>query len=229
MIAAIHQPQYLPWSGYIDKIRRADAFCFLDNVQYKKNEWQNRNRIKNVQGAQWLTVPALYEFGQKIRDIKINNKVKWGKKHFAALRTNYAKAPFFKEHSGFFEETFSRQWESLADLNIHIIEYFIKVLEISDTKTVRASDLKNLSEDPTGRLIDICRTLGADTYLAGADGANYMDMETFDKNGIKVIFQQYVHPEYPQLFGEFISHLSVLDVVFNMGPESPALIFGQNK
>ena len=97
MIVSIHQPQYLPWLGYFDKIERSDAFVFLDNVQFKKNEWQNRNKVKTDQRWQWLTIPVIHKFGQKINEVKINNTVRWGKKHLTALLNHYSKAPFFKE------------------------------------------------------------------------------------------------------------------------------------
>ena len=110
MIVAIHQPQYLPWLGYFDKIRRADAFCFLDNVQYKKNDWQNRNRLKTAQGWQWLTVPVHYRYPQKISEVTINNAAKWKNKHLQALISNYSRAPFFKEISDIFEKAYSEHW-----------------------------------------------------------------------------------------------------------------------
>lgn len=225
MIVAIHQPQYLPWLGYFDKIIKADAFCFLDNVQYKKNEWQNRNRIKTAQQQQWLTVPVRYSFGQKISEIKINNAVNWQRKHLQALITNYKKAPYFDKYVNIFETVYSKHWELLPELNIYLINQICRLLNLEDKQTVLASNL-NLSDDPTGRLIDICKAVGADTYLAGQDGANYMDLEQFDQHGIKIIVQKFKHPLYPQLFGEFVSHLSIVDLLFNCGPESMQRIKG---
>ena len=223
MIVAVHQPQYLPWLGYFDKIRRADAFCYLNDVQYKKNEWQNRNRIKTAQSWQWLTVPVSYRFPEKINEVHINNTVDWKKKHLQALITNYSRAPYFKEYISIFEDVFSKDWELISDLNIHLIELLRGVLQLQETSTVISSDLK-LSDDPTGRLIDICNHLGADTYLAGQGGANYMDVERFEKNGLQVIVQEFEHPVYPQLFDEFQSHLSIVDLLFNCGPESMNII-----
>jgi len=219
LIVAIHQPQYLPWLGYFDKIIKADAFCYLDNVQYKKNEWQNRNRIKTAQKQQWLTVPALYRFPQKINEIKINNAVNWKRKHLQALITNYNKSPFFQEYIGFFEEVYAKDWEFLSELNVYLIDQICKMLDLHAKQTVLASTL-SLSDDPTGRLIDICKALDGDTYLSGQDGAKYMDLEQFNQQGIKVMVQDFRHPEYPQLFGDFVSHLSIVDLLFNCGPES---------
>jgi WbqC-like protein family len=219
LIVAIHQPQYLPWLGYFDKIIKADAFCYLDNVQYKKNEWQNRNRIKTAQGRQWLTVPVSYRFPAKINEVKINNTVNWKRKHLQAMITNYSKAPFFAEYIGFFEEVYSKDWELISELNVYLIGRMQEMLNIKEKRTVLASTL-SLSDDPTERLIDICKTLEGDTYLSGQDGAKYMDLERFKANGIEVIVQDFIHPEYPQLFGDFASHLSIVDLLFNCGPET---------
>jgi hypothetical protein len=219
LIVAIHQPQYLPWLGYFDKMRRADVFCYLNDVQYKKNEWQNRNRIKNAQGWQWLTVPVRYHFPEKINEVKINTTTGWQKKHLQALVTNYSRAPFYKPYSAIFEDTYTRDWEFISELNIHLLEYLREALEMNTKTTVISSDLQ-LSDDPTDRLIDICKSTGADTYLAGPDGTKYMDLQRFEQNGIKVITQEFKHPVYPQLFDDFESHMSIVDLLFNCGPES---------
>jgi hypothetical protein len=223
LIVAVHQPQYLPWIGYFDKMRRADVFCYLNNVQYKKNEWQNRNRIKTAQGWQWLTVPVRYRFPEKINEVRIDNTTHWSKKHLQALKTNYSHAPYFKAYIPIFEDIFSRKWEFLSELNIHLIECLKDTLQMQEKKTTVSSELM-LREDPTDRLIDICKALGADTYLAGRGGADYMDAKRFAKNGLKVIIQEFKHPVYPQLFKDFKSHLSIVDLLFNCGPESMNVI-----
>ena len=223
MIVAIHQPQYLPWIGYFDKMRRADVFCYLNDVQYKKNEWQNRNRIKTAQDWQWLTVPVCYRFPEKINEVRINNTTRWSKKHLQALKTNYNRAPYFKAYISIFEDIFSREWEFVSELNIHLIELLKDALKMPEKTTIISSEL-TLREDPTDRLIDICNALGADTYLAGQGGADYMDTTRFAKNGLKVITQEFKHPAYPQLFKDFKSHLSIVDLLFNCGPESMDMI-----
>lgn len=225
MIAAIHQPQYIPWLGYIDKIDKADVFCFLDNVQYKKNDWQNRNRIKTVSGWQWLTVPVSFRFPQPIKEVRINNTANWGRKHLQALHTNYRKAPFFEQYIDSFQSLFTAEWQDLSDLNIAVVKRLLALLGLGHKRLVLASALST-SDDPNGRLIDICRTLGCDTYLAGSAGANYMDMARFEKGGINVVFQKFRHPEYPQLFGDFVSHLSSIDLLFNCGPDSLQVVRG---
>lgn len=197
----------------------ADAFCYLDNVQFKKNEWQNRNRIKTAQGPQWLTVPTTYRFPQKIHEVGINNNTDWRRKHLQALITNYSKAPYFKNTISHFEQVLSRDWRSISDLNIRIIEKIRELLGIDTIVTAISSRIES-SDDPTDRLVDICLSLGGDTYLSGRDGAKYMDLERFEKRGVRVIFQDFNHPVYPQLYGDFESNLSVVDLLFNCGPES---------
>ncbi len=227
MIVAIHQPQYLPWIGYFDKIDRSDVFVLLDNVQYKKNEFQNRNRIKTSQGWQWITVPVLYKYTEKINEVKINNTVDWQRKHLSALICNYSKAPFLKEHLGFFEETFSIHWECLVEINIHIIKYLNKALGINKEVLV-ASNLK-LREEPTERLIDICKYVQADTYLSGESGANYMNVDAFTQAKIHVKFQDFHHPVYQQLYDKFEPLMSIVDLLFNHGTHSLEIIRNQNK
>jgi hypothetical protein len=223
MIVAVHQPQYLPWLGYFDKMSRADVFCYLDNVQYKKNEWQNRNRIKTAQGWQWLTVAVRYCFPQKINEVSINNGVDWRRKHLQAMRTNYRRSPFFIDTIRIFETVLAMKWEFLSELNLFLIERLRELLNLADRPTLRASDL-SLREDPTDRLVDICFKVGADTYLSGPDGTNYMDLDRFRQSGLNVIVQDFHHPEYTQLFDGFESHLSIVDLLFNCGPGSMEVI-----
>lgn len=223
MIVAIHQPQYLPWLGYFDKMEKSDVFCFLDNVQYKKNEWQNRNRIKTSQGWQWVTVPVGYRFSQKINEVPINNKVHWARKHLQALITNYNKAPYFNEYIDFFEKIYLKNWSFLSEINIALTQQIREFLGLQEKTVLMASDLV-LSEDPTGRLIDICQSVGGDTYLSGEAGSEYMNLDRFRESGVNVIFQDFKHPEYSQCFGQFEPNLSVVDLLFNCGTESLAII-----
>ncbi len=223
MIVSIHQPQYLPWLGYFDKIIKSDIFVFLDNVQYKKNEFQNRNRIKTANGWQWLTVPVMYHFPQKIFEVEINQKMNWQKDHLKTLVVNYNRARYFSEYRTYFEELYSKNWDKLTDINIAVVELLAKVFGIK-TKFFIASQIPNLREEPTERLIDICKYFSADTYLAGKGGAEYMDIEKFKKENISIIFQNFQHPVYPQLYGDFQPCMSVADLLFNCGPESRDII-----
>ena len=155
MKLAIHQPQYLPWLGYFDKMDRADVFVLLDDVQYKKNEWQNRNKIRNVRSSQWLTVPVLYKFGQKINEVRINSKEKWSQKHYKSLEMNYSRAAHFGKYSAFFRNSFKRDWKLLEEVNLHFIEYLKAELGI-DTDIQRSSSL-GIKGRSTARLVNICK------------------------------------------------------------------------
>jgi hypothetical protein len=227
MIVAVHQPQYLPWLGYFHKMDQADVFVLLDNVQYKKNEWQNRNRIKTAQGWQWLTVPVHYKFPEKINEVKINNQVNWQHKQQRAIISNYSRAPFFKAYQDLLAELFGRHWSYLVEVNIFTIKELARLLNI-DTPIKVASELGDFPEEPNQRLIQIVRKLGGDCYLAGEGGQQYMDLAEYRRAGIEVIFQRFQHPTYRQLFSTgFEPRLSVIDLLFNHGPESINIIRGR--
>ncbi|MDA8125064.1 MAG: WbqC family protein [Deltaproteobacteria bacterium] len=226
MIVAAHQPQYLPWLGYYDKIDRADAFVLLDTVQFKKNEWQNRNRIKTAAGPQWLTVPVTYTFPQRIDAVGINNRERWQHKQRQAIVSNYRHAPCWDFVAPLLEEILSRPWEKLAPLNIFVVKKLAERLGIT-TPLYVASELPAFPDDPDERLIAIAKHFGADTYLAGAGGHGYMDLDRYERNGIKVLFQKYDHPVYEQKFGGFEPFLSVLDLLFNHGPASLSILRGK--
>ena len=196
MIVSVHQPQYLPWLGYFDKIARADVFVLLDNVQFKKNEWQNRNRIKTPQGAQWVTVPVGYRFPQRIDEVTINNREHWQNKQKQAILTNYRKAPYWTILEGFFEELFSRDWPMIAELNIFVVKRLAEILGIATPLHV-ASDLPPLPENPDERLVAITRHFGADTYLAGSGGHDYMNPETYEKAGVRSASNSTIIPCMP--------------------------------
>ena len=228
MIVSVHQPQYLPWLGYFDKIDKADAFVLLDNVQFKKNEWQNRNKIKTVQGWMWLTVPVLYKFPQLINEVGVNNTDRWQHKQRQALVSNYRKSPFWQMLEGFFEETFSRQWTIISELNIHVVKMLINLLGI-ETPVHVASEMGTFPEDPDERLIALTKHLGGDTYLAGSGGKDYMDLAKYEKNGIRVIFQEYHHPTYGQLYGQFEPYMSAIDLLYNHGEKSLDILRGNGR
>ena len=222
-VVAIHQPQFLPWLGYLDKLDRSDVFCLLDIVQYKKNEFQNRNKIKTSQGWQWLTVPVTYRFPERILEVGVNPTVDWRRKHLRSLETSYRKAPFFDNYIMRFEEFYQQSYEMLADVNVASIELLMELLGL-ERKLVLASSLQVDTEDPTLRLVQICQTLGGAAYLSGKDGANYMDLDTFRSQQLEIVFQDFNHPEYPQCFGPFEPNMSVIDLLFNCGPESLAIL-----
>jgi len=219
VLVSIHQPQFMPWLGYFDKMDRADAFVLLDTVQYKKNEWQNRNRIKTAKGPMWLTVPVRYRFPARIDEVAVHSEVPWPRKHLQALRTNYAGSAHWESQAAALEALYAEPAAGLAGVNADSIAWLAARLGI-DTEMRWASSLPVATQEPTQRLVDLCRALGADAYLSGPDGRNYLDLARFAAAGIDVIFHEYEHPEYPQLFGSFVSHLSALDLVLNLGPDA---------
>jgi len=225
MIVSVHQPQYLPWVGYFDKIDRADVFVLLDTVQYKKNEWQNRNRIKTAQGPQWLTVPVTYRYPQLICEVGVNDRERWQHRQQQALATNYRRAPHWGRLEGFFEEIFSRSWATVAELNIRVVKGLAAMLGIATPIHV-ASELGSFPEDPDERLIALTKHLGASTYLAGSGGRDYMDLKKYERAGVEVLFQEYRHPRYGQLFGGFEPNMSVIDLIYNHGEASLPILRG---
>ncbi|MBN2225017.1 MAG: WbqC family protein [Deltaproteobacteria bacterium] len=219
MIVAVHQPQYMAWGGYFHKMDTADAFVFLDTVQYKKNEFQNRNLIKGPRGPQWLTVPVLYRFGQTINEVMINNSVPWARKHLAALVSCYGRAPFFARYIGDFEKLLTDTYEGISELNIAAAQLIARLLGI-ETALAVASDLPQVDNHRDRRLVEIVKLLGGDTYLSGAGGREYIDEDVFKEGGVKLSFQEFCAPNYPQLFGAFAPNLSIIDLVFNIGPNA---------
>jgi len=226
MIVAVHQPQYLPWLGYFDKIDKADVFVLLDTVQFKKNEWQNRNKIKTAQGWQWVTVPVLYRYPQLIHEVTINDNVNWQHKHRQAMVSNYKRAPYYEMLEDFLEGIFSHSWQSISQLNGEVVRRLATILGI-DTPIYVASDLGEFPQDPDERLIAITKHFGAGTYFAGMGGRGYMNLDIYDKDGIEVIFQDFKHPVYTQLFGDFEPFMSVIDLIFNHGDNSLTILRGE--
>lgn len=228
MIFAVHQPQYLPWLGFFDKLERCDVFVFLDNVQYKHREFQNRNRIRTKDGTMWLTVPVHAEQGQLIRDVLIDNTRAWGEEHLKSLKAWYGRAPFFGEKIKFFESLYAGSWEKLIDLNVATIRFFCKEFDIT-TRTVFESEL-NITGTGTQRIANIGRALQADTYLSGAGGRDYLDEGLLKEAGRRLVYQDYAHPRTAQLFmasdEDFVPSLSAVDLLFNSGPESSAILKG---
>lgn len=222
MRVAIHQPQYLPWLGYLDKLDSADVFVILDTVQFKKHEWQNRNRIRTSAGWQWLTVPIVDRFPERIDRVEVNAQVAWQRKHCQALRLHYARAPFWDRLGPALLALLERPWTHVRDLNVAVLELLCDRLGIV-TRRLLASGLP-ARDEPTDRLIDLCRAAGATEYLSGESGPQYMDLERFARAGIAVSVQAYRHPEYRQQHTPFVSHMSVVDLLFNCGPDSLAVL-----
>jgi len=223
-LITIHQPNFLPWPGFFHKWMLADAMVLLDTVQYEKNDWLNRNRIKTAQGAQWVTAPVRYHYPQKINDVPIADQ-RWVRKACSSIEQSYAKAPYFATYWPPVREILQHSHDMLSDLNVALIRVLGEALGY-DAPLYLASDLGVDSTDPTERLIGLCTALHGDGYLSGREGRTYLQQERFDQAGLTLNFQQVEPPVYPQLYGDFVSHLSVLDVLFNTGTDASELIRG---
>lgn len=228
MILSVHQPQYIPWLGYFNKIDKSDCFVLLNSVQFKSREYQSRNKIRTKNGWIWLTVPVISKgIGrQKISDVLIDNSNGWRKKHCNSLKTWYSGAEYFKDHFPFFEEIYSEKREKLENISTDIIKYFLKELDIH-TPVYFESEL-GITSSKTDRIIDICRKLKADVYLSGIGGKDYLEEEKFSRAGIKLEYQEFFHPVYQQQYmksqSPFIPYMSCIDLLFNEGPRSKKIL-----
>lgn len=228
MILTAHQPVYLPWLGLFHKIALADALCYFDNVQYQIKDFNGRNKIKTANGPVWLTVPVKAKGyrDKKIQEIEIDNSQDWKNKHFKSIYINYKKAPFFENYADFFEDVYKRDWKHLSELNEYMLKWFLKELDIK-VEYSKASE-QNFEGYKSDLVLDMCKKLKANLYIFGALGKDYADKEKFEKAGVKLYFQDYVHPAYPQLHGEFAPYMSVIDLLFNCGPESKKVLMSGN-
>lgn len=217
---AILQPGYLPWLGFFDQMYKSDIFVIYDDVQYTKRSWRNRNKIKTKDGWIWLTVPVITkgEFKQRIFETKIDNSRNWRKKHWRSLEIWYQKAPYFKKYKNFFENLYSKKWEYLVDLDLEIIKYLTEVLGIK-TPTVRSSKFRAKGKG-TEHVVNICKEVGANLLYDGKAAKGFIDEDLMKRNRIEIEYQDYQHPVYSQLYGQFVPYLSVIDLMFNCGKES---------
>lgn len=240
-VVAIHQPEHLPWLGFLDKASRADRFVLLDHVQYRRRYFQNRNRIRSPEGPLWLTVPVRNKgrYEQPICEVEIDNQTepRWRERCMKSLRHCYAQAPHFTEHAGFFEELYRRTWDKLLDLNEAILRYLFEAFSVQ-AEVERSSSLRAVSAPSAGighpvphqkgdLILEICRRLGATTYLSGISGREYLDVGKFREAGIEVRFQEFHHPIYPQLREPFLPCMSAVDLLFNHGPQSARILRGE--
>jgi len=219
------QPGYLPWLGFFDQFDRADVFVHYDDVGFDKSGWRNRNRIKTGRGPLWLTVPVVTagRSGQRILDVEIDNDQPWARKHARAVREAYARAPFAKPYLEELEALLGQTWDRLVDLDLAVIDAMCRWLGLTGTRVLRSSEL-GVSGERSGRLLALCRHVGADQYLSGTAAQAYLDINLFASHGIRVTWQNYHHPIYVQLHGAFVPYLSALDLILNLGPESLGII-----
>lgn len=227
-ILTAHQPSYLPWLGLFHKIAISDKYVYLDSVQFEKNSFSNRNKIKLAQGPVWLTVPVLLKdhFKKTIKEIEIDNSRDWRNSHWKSIYLNYKKAPFFPRYSDFFENVYKKEWHYLTDLNEYMLKWFLKELGIN-INYCKASEF-NFEGYKSYLVLDMCKKLKADLYVFGILGKGYAKEEDFVKENTKIYFQDYNHPEYPQLWKGFMPNMSVIDLLFNCGEKSLEILMQGN-
>jgi hypothetical protein len=227
MILTAHQPVYLPWLGLFHKIALADLFISFDQVQYQPKDWNSRNQIKTQDGSVWLTVPVQRKgyLEKRICEIEIEPGP-WARKHWRALQVNYAKAPFFKRYADFFEDCYARDWKLLTDLNSYMLRWFLEFLGIGTP--VKSAGEYQFQGRKSDLVLDMCVTVEADIYIFGSQGRGYADTQSFEDAGVRIEFQDYHHPVYHQQHGDFISNLSIVDLLFNCGPDSLDVLMSNN-
>lgn len=225
LTVAVLQSNYVPWRGYFDIIHDVDLFIFYDEVQYTKNDWRNRNRIMTASGAKWLTVPVFASIEKPISEIEIVPG-RWGEKHYQALLTNYRKAPFFDMFEPWLKAIYHGDWRYLSNLNQTLIRTISADFLGARTQFAQSTDY--FSEGKRGeKLLSLLRSVGAKRYVSGPAAKAYMNEDKFRAAGIEVVWKDYsAYPPYPQLSETFDPALSILDLIFNTGPNAPAYIWG---
>jgi hypothetical protein len=201
---------------------RSDIFVFLDDVQYEKNYLINRNKIRTSDGSMWLTIPVHAKHDSLINDVKIDNSQNWGERHKKSILINYAKAKFLKDYVNFFDTLYEKQFDRLIDINVEIILYLMKTLDIK-TKTIFSSEL-NVEGMGSDRILNICKSLNADSYISGQFGKNYLNIESFKNSGITIELQNFIHPVYTQCYNPFVPNMSIIDLMFNEGINSKNIL-----
>lgn len=221
MIVSIHQPHFLPWMGYINKIMRSDVFIILNTVQYRPRYYQNRAKVRRGNEAIWISVPVHSQRETKIQDVTLVKDIDWRKNIVLTIENLYRRKPFFKECWNSIRDEILKDEENLDKLNSNLLLVLLKMLEINHVKIHIASDLPVDTLDPTQRLVGLCKEANATSYISGRGGKDYMELDKFEAVGIKVIYQDldfnnvvYAQGEYP-----FVPGLSVIDAIFNIGPE----------
>lgn len=233
MIVAAHQPNFIPWLGYFDKMRKADLFISVDHVQMERQSYQTRTLVKTGEGPRWLSLPVVQvSRDERIADKRIDNsrvgRLRWGRKMFLTLKYSYQATAYFGRYEAALQEIFDAHWDMLVPLNEALIRFCRDALEI-DTPLVRSSHL-NISGVKSDMVLNMCREVGAEAYLSGAGASRgYLDTEAFHRAGIRVLWQDFKHPRYDQhpSRGGFVEKLCVFDLIFNCGPMSGAVLRGE--
>lgn len=227
---AILQSNYIPWKGVFDMMNQVDIFVFEDDVQYTKQDWRNRNKILTDVGTRWITVPIVNgnKVGQLIYDVEICNNENWQQKHYNKFKTYYSKAPYFKDYEWILEDIYVlRKWNKLSDLNIYFNKLIAKLLNLpTEFVYSKELDIKSKKDD---RVIEICKKLGANHYISGPAAKDYIIPKKFKDEGIHLEYIEYNYPEYKQVYEPFNHYVTILDLIFNCGPDTPYYIWGHKE
>tara|TARA_R110002050_G_scaffold159393_3_gene288828 strand:+ start:3569 stop:4246 length:678 start_codon:yes stop_codon:yes gene_type:complete len=225
MIVSIHQPNYIPWIGFFNKILLSDVYVVFDDVQFPRGkDYANRNQIKTNNGKIWLTIPVIGKSDLKPwNQIKIN-KNGWVDKHLANIESFYIKSPYFNKYYPEIKNIYLKDHNLLMDLTLELIKYFLKSLN-KEVNIVLSSDIKTNLKG-LDKILYILKYLKTTKYISGdGEGSRrYIDENLFKKNNMELIWQNYKHPVYKQQFGEFMPYMSILDLLFNEGPNSKNII-----
>jgi hypothetical protein len=225
-----HQPNHLPYGGYFAKMSAVDKFVIVDTTQYVKKQYHNRNRILLMNGRpKWLSVPVVTSgrFHQKICEVEIDNRTNWRALHLKTIRISYANSPYFSEIFPRLESIYTKDWLRLVELNIDLIKLCRDLLKIS-TPLCLGSEI-GITGKATHLIVDICRKTSADTYVHGKHSQDYVDFDVLTENGLKSKVQKFDCQSYPQQSPKFIPDLSVIDLLFNRGPDSLKILLAGNK
>jgi len=217
---AILQSNYIPWKGYFDLINSVDEFILYDTAQFTKNDWRNRNRIKTPRGIAWLTIPVSHHFGQTIHETRVSDPA-WGQKHWSSLLQNYGGAPHFRDYAPRFDSLYRdmASEEYLSAINYRFLREVCEIIGIGTPITWSRG--YRLADGKIERLVNLCRQAGADEYLSGPAAKDYLQEEPFSDAGVTVAYMDYSgYPEYHQLYPPFEHRVSILDLIFNEGPDA---------
>jgi len=218
LIISGHQPNYLPWLGYFQKMMSCDLFVILDDVLHSRGAITNKNKIKGPEGARLLSVP-LAQKKVLIKDVTIKNESNWHLSHWGSLQSCYARAPYWKEYEDLFLPVYENPVTKLSELNLKIIQIIRELLNIK-TPMVKVSEFPGIEGKKGTKIVNICKFFGGDICLSGIGARSYNDEDEFERNQLRLVYQDFEHPVYPQQWGEFIPNMSALDLLFNCGPES---------
>ena len=220
---AIHQPNFLPYMGFFHKLTLADAFVIMDNTQYDK-KFTNRNKIIVPNNWTWITIPINKSDKFSLnKDVRINNDIEWKTSHWKKLTRSYNNSAFFKTFSSQLKNIYDKNWENLFDFNYELLKWTFEILGLK-IEIIKESEL-NINGASSERLVNICKNIGAETYVSGVGGLNYITEELFVKNSISLEYQNFIHPIYKQnLSNNFIPNLSVIDILSNVGTKALSML-----